>query len=450
MRAGIAAAALLLSTVATAGVGTWTTNGPPGGGSLGVIADPLVPGNVYAGNLGGLFISTDNGATWKSAGFPGQVVSPLATGPPTTLYVSRVSTDGLVQYLEASPDDGLHWNILRQGNLLFEILVVDPSAATTLYAVATEVILFPLNMDTQHLLRSLDGGVTWSETGSDLGLNTRAATSLVADPSTPGTLYVATIPWRTFSPPGLFRSTDSGTTWVQIWTATLSTIVVDPTTPKTIYAGGLAGIVKSTDGGQTFRPMNNGLTNQQVNALCIDARRPSRIYAATAGGVFASSDAAASWQPLNDGLPSANVTGIAIDSTGNYLHATTSSSVFDYQFATACAPDAHTLCLDDGRFAVTADFQATPTGPSFPATAVPLTDNTGYFWFFDPSNVETVVKVLTGCPVNDEYWVFAGGLTDVGVEMKVTDTVTGAFKNYSNAFGTPFQPIQDSAAFQCP
>ena len=58
--------------------------------------------------------------------------------------------------------------------------------------------------------------------------------------------------------------------------------------------------------------------------------------------------------------------------------------------------------------------------------------------------------VFTGCPVNDEYWVFAGGPTDVGVEMKVTDTVTGASKSYSKTFGTPFQPIQDSSAFPCP
>ena len=58
--------------------------------------------------------------------------------------------------------------------------------------------------------------------------------------------------------------------------------------------------------------------------------------------------------------------------------------------------------------------------------------------------------MLTGCTVNNDYWVFAGGLTDVGVRIKVTDTVTGAAKSYSNAVGTPFQPIQDSSAFPCP
>jgi hypothetical protein len=111
---------------------------------------------------------------------------------------------------------------------------------------------------------------------------------------------------------------------------------------------------------------------------------------------------------------------------------------------------ADTLFLNDDRFTVTATFQQTPEGPSAAATAVPLTNDTGYFWFFDPSNIEVVVKVLTGCAVNGKYWVFAGGLTNVGVELKVTDTQTGAVKNYPNPVGTPFQPIQDSSAFPCP
>jgi hypothetical protein len=115
-----------------------------------------------------------------------------------------------------------------------------------------------------------------------------------------------------------------------------------------------------------------------------------------------------------------------------------------------CVGDNNSLCLAGYRFRVTATFQQTPEGPSSPATAVPLTNDTGYFWFFDPTNVEMVVKVLTGCAVNNDYWVFAGGLTDVGVELKVTDTLTGAVKMYSNAVGTPFQPIQDSSAFPCP
>ena len=157
-----------------------------------------------------------------------------------------------------------------------------------------------------------------------------------------------------------------------------------------------------------------------------------------------------SWQPMNTGLTDLNVYSLAIDSTGAYLHAGTASGFrLPGRSLDLHAGHSHPL-LNDGRFSVTANFQQTPEGPSAPATAITLTNDTGYFWFFEPTNVEMVVKVLTGCPVNDEYWVFAGGLTNVGVDWRVTNTVTGASKNYSNAAGTPFQPVQDSAAFACP
>jgi len=118
----------------------------------------------------------------------------------------------------------------------------------------------------------------------------------------------------------------------------------------------------------------------------------------------------------------------------------------------ACVPDEHTLCLIGGRFSVTAAFQLTPSGPSFEANAVPFTDNSGYFWFFDASNIELVVKILNACvdPFNS-YWVFTAGLTNVGVEITVTDTRSGESKRYENPLGTPFAPIQDTAGFAtCP
>ena len=113
-----------------------------------------------------------------------------------------------------------------------------------------------------------------------------------------------------------------------------------------------------------------------------------------------------------------------------------------------CTTDAHTLCLDQGRFAVTVTFQQTPTGFSQDAHAVQITDQTGNFWFFDPSNVEVVVKILNGCDGFDSFWFFAAGLTNLGVNIEVRDLVAGATRNYSSPFGTPFQPIQDTSAFR--
>ena len=83
------------------------------------------------------------------------------------------------------------------------------------------------------------------------------------------------------------------------------------------------------------------------------------------------------------------------------------------------------------------------------ARAVELTADTGYLWFFDAANVETVVKVLDGCAANGRFWVFAGGLTNVEVELTVTDTLTGVAKTYANPAGRAFQPVQDTSALAC-
>jgi hypothetical protein len=110
-----------------------------------------------------------------------------------------------------------------------------------------------------------------------------------------------------------------------------------------------------------------------------------------------------------------------------------------------CAASASVLCLNGSRFRVTASFQS--SGGSGTGTAVPLTGDTGYFWFFSSNNVEIVIKVVDGRAFNSRYWVFAGGLTNVNVVITVTDTQTGASQTYVNPQGVAFQPIQDTGAF---
>jgi hypothetical protein len=116
----------------------------------------------------------------------------------------------------------------------------------------------------------------------------------------------------------------------------------------------------------------------------------------------------------------------------------------------SCLPDGSTLCFGDGRFRVTVNWRK-PDGASGVGKAVPITDDSGYFWFFDAGNIEVVAKVLDGCGVNGRYWVLAGGLTNVEAALVVTDTKTGVAKTYANPAGTAFRPIQDTAAFAtCP
>jgi hypothetical protein len=112
-----------------------------------------------------------------------------------------------------------------------------------------------------------------------------------------------------------------------------------------------------------------------------------------------------------------------------------------------CDSRANALCLHSGRFRVTASWK-TSNGATGPGRPVPLTAETGYFWFFGAANVEVILKVLDACvPPYDRYWVFASGLTNVFVRLEVTDTVTGAQRVYENPQGRSFQPILDTSAF---
>jgi hypothetical protein len=105
------------------------------------------------------------------------------------------------------------------------------------------------------------------------------------------------------------------------------------------------------------------------------------------------------------------------------------------------------LCLGQDRYRVEAAWRTGAAAGN--GTAVALTADTGYFWFFNQANVEVVVKALDGCTGNDHIWVFASGLTNVAVDLTVTDLRSGAQRFYHNPPSTPFQPIQDTAAFAC-
>lgn len=113
----------------------------------------------------------------------------------------------------------------------------------------------------------------------------------------------------------------------------------------------------------------------------------------------------------------------------------------------SCVSDESSLCLNRGRYRVSADWStATSNGD---AGAAGLTDDTGLFWFFDPDNTEVVVKVLDGCPINGHRWVYAAGLTDVHVRLIVEDTLSDRRWTRENPPGTAFRPILDAAAFSC-
>ena len=97
----------------------------------------------------------------------------------------------------------------------------------------------------------------------------------------------------------------------------------------------------------------------------------------------------------------------------------------------ACAPGTASLCLAGSRFQVQLTWKDF-SGKTGVGQAVPLTGDTGYFWFTSPDNVEVVVKILDGRALNGHFWVFYGALSNLEYTITVIDTQTGARKTYTN------------------
>jgi hypothetical protein len=117
-----------------------------------------------------------------------------------------------------------------------------------------------------------------------------------------------------------------------------------------------------------------------------------------------------------------------------------------------CQPDQTTHCLSNGRFRATLEWESSD-GQAQAGRAILPTDDGGAFSFFGPNNPEVILKVLDACEVPGfgSVWVFAGGLTNVGVTLTIEDTRSGEMKVYQNAAGGAFAPVLDTSAFTaCP
>jgi hypothetical protein len=110
-----------------------------------------------------------------------------------------------------------------------------------------------------------------------------------------------------------------------------------------------------------------------------------------------------------------------------------SYGVYGQRFSlTGCVADGNTLCLNGNRFAVRATWKNPFSGETGVAHSHPLAADTGALWFFDPANLELMIKVLDARAVNGHFWVFYGALSNVEYTITVNDTRTGAAKTYHN------------------
>ncbi|MEM6706928.1 MAG: hypothetical protein AAF690_29750, partial [Acidobacteriota bacterium] len=339
------------------------------------------------------------------------------------------------------------------------------------------------------LQRSDDEGQTVQTLGVSLSDADGPGSRLVTDPTDPETVLA-------LSAAGIDVSTDAGLTWDRLLEGAfidLDVVNVGSTTEAVVLAADLLVRVDLRTNDSTQSALPEGATPRQLH-LPVDGG--SRWIVATALGALVSDDLGSTWRSVDLRLLGALV-GVA-DAGEGWLLASNAlpeseqllwssdegqstfdlgllgevvdvdvaddlivasidgyvlngqQGVFAWQRSDGfpCVQSAEQLCLQHDRFRVQVRWQLAQ-GAATMARTRPMTSDTGAFWFFEEDNLELVLKVLDGCAVNGHFWVFAAGLTDVGVEIDVIDQKTLEQRSYSSSFGVPFGPLQDVEAFRC-
>jgi len=150
--------------------------------------------------------------------------------------------------------------------------------------------------------KSSDGGATWVGRATGIGFN-NPIRSLMPSPA-----YAADRTVFLGSDGGVYKSTDSGDSWVLVKSGyQVRALAISPAfaTDRTLYAGFfLSGVSKSTDGGNTWVAASAGMSGSLVDVLVIspDFANDHTLFAGTSTGIYKSTDGGTSWSAANAGI----------------------------------------------------------------------------------------------------------------------------------------------------
>lgn len=335
----------------------WRNVGPTRGGRVTAYAGVRTqPCTFYMGGTGGGVFKTDNcGTDW----------TPISDGQIATGSIGSIAVS------ESNP------NIVWVG--------------TGSAAIRSNVIIG------RGVYKSTDAGRTWKMMGlPDAG----QIGSVVIHPANPEIVWLAALgsPFGPNPERGVFKTTDGGRTWNKTLFVNEETgarmVTVNVANPNELYAGmyrgfrkgwdiisggpaSEGGIYKSTDGGETWNKLSQGLPNTLIGKIDVEIARnnPAVVYAMVEapgdeGGLYKSADRGASWALVNN---AANIRARPF-----YFHYV----------------DVNPKNENDVWVGAVGQFRSTDGGKTFQGVSTPHADNHG-IWF-NPDNPEYAIQVNDG------------------------------------------------------
>ena len=326
---------------------TWTNIGPQPtkrgvfsdtSGWTGALAvDPRNADVVYAGSPGGgLWKSTTGGANWTplTDSLASNIIGSIALAPSNPDIVYAGTGDGVFNYgagLLKSTNGGATWTLnpgpfagptgstsYFDGGAKMISLAVDPDNPNLVLA---GVFRWPLNF--AGLYRSTDGGTSWIQV-----LSGGRGTSLFFDLTVKGTVWAAIGEYYGQLQNGVWKSTDYGVTWSRTSlpnSGSAEIFLRQGLNPPALYAavasttGNTIGVYRSGDNGASWNKLTipTALGSRGVNIAV--APQNSNVVFAGDIDLFRSLDAGATWTNVR-GITFADYRSFAFSNGGGRLY----------------------------------------------------------------------------------------------------------------------------------
>lgn len=269
---------------------------------------PSRPATLYIVSARGLFVSLDHGVQWTERLFPTDCSSVgniwVSPSDPDRIQVGGSAwspASGCAALLKSS-DGGRTWAVKKFSCAYTGIcyrIAVDPSDPNVVYAGASYYILTG-GPSYYNFYKTSDGGESWRIVYGGSG-----PIAIAVDPRNPLRVFAS---GGSGVGGGILRSLDGGLTWTRNSDATAQSIVFDPLLPDTIYAGFGSSFSKTIDGGANWTRSSTGLDGFAASILILGGK----LLFGTTAGVFISADGGSSWSSGDWGMNGRNVPAFGV------------------------------------------------------------------------------------------------------------------------------------------